>query len=169
MEKTIVRPEPVRIGAVLAIILGAIFLLDGAGDLAVASVVRLADLPAVSGLAGFGVGLVQTFFVAMGLVLWIVGALYLVVGYGYWGGIGWARTMGDVLSVFRNPRQPFPASIRSSIRIRSSTVPNTPAPYNTVWGPNPLCFEAAVIQRILSKIRRVCIELWVIWTMPLVS
>ncbi len=92
------RPTGVTILAILAILGGIVLLLGGAGLLALAGLLTIADLSSTP-LSGIDIATVQLIFTALGAVLLVLGILYLIVGIGYWGGKGWAWTLGIVVTV----------------------------------------------------------------------
>jgi uncharacterized membrane protein (DUF2068 family) len=92
------RPTGITILAVLAIIGGIVLILGGAGLLALAGLLTVADLSGTA-LSGIDVALAQLIFTALGAVLLVLGVLYLILGVGYWGGKGWAWTLGIVVTI----------------------------------------------------------------------
>src|SRR2546428_590035 len=92
------RPTGVTILAILAILGGIVLLVGGAGLLAFAGLLTIANLSNTP-LSGIDIATVQLIFSALGAVLLVLGILYLIVGIGYWGGKGWAWTLGIVVTV----------------------------------------------------------------------
>jgi hypothetical protein len=103
------RPTGVTVLAILAILgaLGLLFsgaaliglgLLLGtlATNAAVANAIATSGYP---GLASLGVGTLSALLVALGAVILILGILYFAVGIGFFGGKGWAWTLGIIVSV----------------------------------------------------------------------
>ena len=72
--------------------------MGGVGLIAFAGLLSLAQISGTP-LAGFAVGVVQAIFYVIGVVLLLLGILYLVVGFGYWGGKGWAWALGIILGI----------------------------------------------------------------------
>lgn len=103
------RPTGVTILAVLAI-LGALGgLISGAAliglglllgtlatNAAIANAIATSGYP---GLASLGVGAISALLIVLGAVVLILGILYLAVGIGFFGGKGWAWTLGIIVSV----------------------------------------------------------------------
>jgi hypothetical protein len=103
------RPTGVTVLAILAILgaLGLLFsgaaliglgLLLGtlATNAAIANAIATSGYP---GLASLGVGTLSALLVALGAVILILGILYFAVGIGFFGGKGWAWTLGIIVSV----------------------------------------------------------------------
>jgi len=103
------RPTGVTILAVLAILAALALLFSGVvliglgillGTLAtsidITNAITNAGYP---GLASLGTATISAFIIALGAVILILGILYLAVGIGFFGGRGWAWTLGIVVSV----------------------------------------------------------------------
>jgi hypothetical protein len=103
------RPTGVTILGVLAILgaLGGLIsgvaliglgLLLGtlATNAAIANAIATSGYP---GLSSLGVGTISALLLVLGAVLLILGILYLAVGIGFFGGKGWAWTLGIIVSV----------------------------------------------------------------------
>ncbi len=102
------RPTGVTILAVLAI-LGAIALLFSGvvllglgvviGTYAGSQLTNSLTTAGYSGLASLGAGTIALILIVLGAVVLILGILYLAVGVGFFGGKGWAWTLGIVVSI----------------------------------------------------------------------
>lgn len=102
------RPTGVTILAVLAILGALAFLFGGVVLLGVGLVIgayagsqltNSLTSAGYSGLASLGAGTIALILIALGAVILILGILYLAVGIGFFGGKGWAWTLGIVVSV----------------------------------------------------------------------
>lgn len=103
------RPTGVTILGVLAILGGIFGLLGGAlliglgaliGTLAASA--DISNAIAVSGYPGLSaldVSLVGVIIMILGAVILLLGIMYLAVGIGFFGGKGWAWTLGIIVSV----------------------------------------------------------------------
>ncbi len=103
------RPTGVTILGVLAILGGLGGLISGAAlvalglllgtlatNAAIASAIATSGYP---GLASLGVGTISALLLVLGAVVLTLGILYLAVGIGFFGGKGWAWTLGIIVSV----------------------------------------------------------------------
>ncbi len=103
------RPTGVTILGILAILGGITGLFGGAvliglglllGTLvASAEIANQLTLAGYPGLTGLGVSLISTIVILLGVIVLILGILYLAVGVGFFGGKGWAWTLGVIVSV----------------------------------------------------------------------
>ncbi len=103
------RPTGVTILGILAILGGIAGLFGGAvliglglllGTLvASAEITNQLTLAGYPGLAGLGVSLISTIVILLGVIVLILGILYLAVGVGFFGGKGWAWTLGVIVSI----------------------------------------------------------------------
>ncbi len=102
------RPTGVTILAILAILGGIAGLFGGAvliglgvllGTLLASEISNQLTLAGYPGLAGLDVGLISAIVIGLGVVVLILGILYLAVGIGFFGGKGWAWTLGMIVSV----------------------------------------------------------------------
>lgn len=102
------RPTGVTILGVLAILGGIAGLFGGVvliglgiliGTLLAGEISNQLALAGYPGLSGLEAGLVGTVITVLGVVVLIMGILYLAVGIGFFGGKGWAWTLGVIVSV----------------------------------------------------------------------
>ncbi len=102
------RPTGVTILGVLAILGGIGGLFAGAvliglglllGTLLASQIENQLTIAGYPGLASLGGELVTTVVTLLGVIVLILGILYLAVGIGFFGGKGWAWTLGIIVSV----------------------------------------------------------------------
>src|SRR5574341_1790137 len=103
------RPTGVTILGVLAILAGIAGLIGGfvliglgvlLGTLALtADITNALTQAGYPGLASLGVGLIATIVVIFGVIVLLIGILELATGIGFFGGKGWAWTLGIAVSV----------------------------------------------------------------------
>ena len=102
------RPTGVTILGVLAILGGIAGLIGGVtliglglliGTLLASQISNQLTLAGYPGLSGLEAGLIGTIVIVLGVVVLLVGILYLAVGIGFFGGKGWAWTLGLIASV----------------------------------------------------------------------
>jgi len=94
------RPTGVTVLGVLAILIGLGGIVFGGLLVLAAAVISTLNIAAsYPQLSGFSSGTIAIFLAALGVVLLIIGILYLVTGIGFFGGKGWAWTIGMIVSV----------------------------------------------------------------------
>jgi len=102
------RPTGVTILGVLAILGGIALLVGGIalvglglviGTYAGSAFTNALSNAGYSGLASIGAGTLAVFLLALGAVILVLGILYFAVGMGYFGGKGWAWTLGIVVTI----------------------------------------------------------------------
>lgn len=102
------RPTGVTILGVLAILGGIAGLFAGViligiglavGTLLATQIQSQLTLAGYPGLSGLEAGLIGTIVMVLGVVILLMGILYLAVGIGFFGGKGWAWTLGVIVSV----------------------------------------------------------------------
>jgi hypothetical protein len=108
MQQKPPRPTGVTILGVLAILGGIAGLIGGValislglliGTLLASQIANQLTLAGYPGLAGLEAGLIGTIIIVIGVVALLMGILYLAVGIGFFGGKGWAWTLGMIVSV----------------------------------------------------------------------
>ena len=115
------RPTGVTVLGVLAILGGLGGIVAGGVLLAAAAIISTLNLSATyPQLAGLAVGTIAAIIGILGGLILIIGLLYLATGIGFFGGKGWAWTIGiivSVLSIIVNIVQVivFPAGIGGAI------------------------------------------------------
>ena len=101
------RPTGVTILGVLAILGGIALLVGGIalitlglviGTYAGSAFTNALSNAGYSGLASIGAGTLAIFLLGLGAVILILGILYFAVGIGYFGGKGWAWTVGIIVT-----------------------------------------------------------------------
>ncbi len=101
------RPTGVTILGVLAILGGIALLVAGIaliglglviGTYAGSAFTNALSNAGYSGLASISAGTLAIFLLALGAVILILGILYFAVGIGYFGGKGWAWTVGIIVT-----------------------------------------------------------------------
>ncbi|SRR6266436_2171452 len=102
------RPTGVTILGVLAILGGIILLVGGIAAIGLGLVIgtyagsaftNALSNAGYSGIASIGAGTLAVILLALGALALILGILYFAVGVGYFGGKGWAWTLGIVVTV----------------------------------------------------------------------
>jgi zinc-ribbon domain len=100
MQAKPARPTGVTVLGVLAILVGlGGIVVGGLLVLAAAVISTLNIASSYPQLAGFSSGTIAVVLGVLGGVLLIIGILYLVTGIGFFGGKGWAWTIGLIVSV----------------------------------------------------------------------
>jgi hypothetical protein len=98
------RPTGVTILGILAILGGLALLFAGAiligvGTLASAQVANAIKNAGYTGLGNIDASTVAVFAIGLGALILILGILYFAVGVGFFGGRGWAWTLGIIVSI----------------------------------------------------------------------
>lgn len=109
MQQRPPRPTGVTILAILALLIGIFGLFGGAvliglgfllGTLAAsADITNAINNAGYPGLASLGVGALSAIVIVFGVVVLLIGILYLATGIGFFGGRGWSWTLGMIVSV----------------------------------------------------------------------
>ncbi len=100
MQQKPPRPTGVTVLGVLAILIGLGGLVTGGLLLAVSAALSTVNIGATyPQLAGIATGTIAIILGVLGAVLLILGILYLVTGIGFFGGKGWAWTIGLIVSI----------------------------------------------------------------------
>ncbi|SRR6266480_3628273 len=107
MQQKARRPTGVTILGVLAILGGIALLVGGValvglglviGTYAGSAFTNALSNAGYSGLASIGAGTLAVILLALGAVVLVVGILYFAVGIGFFGGKGWAWTIGIIVT-----------------------------------------------------------------------
>ncbi len=103
------RPTGVTILGILAILFGIFGLFGGLILIGVgiaisaltlsSEITRQITAAGYPGLASLGVGVIGAIILVFGIVVLLLGILYLATGIGFFGGKGWAWTLGMIVSV----------------------------------------------------------------------
>ena len=94
------RPTGVTVLGVLAILIGLGGIVVGGLLILAAAVISTLNIASsYPQLTGFSSGTIAVVLGVLGAVLLIIGILYLVTGIGFFGGKGWAWTIGMIVSV----------------------------------------------------------------------
>ncbi|HZY94298.1 MAG TPA: hypothetical protein VFE98_05470 [Candidatus Bathyarchaeia archaeon] len=100
MQAKPTRPTGVTVLGVLAILIGLGGIVFGGLLVLAAAVISTINIGSTyPQLAGYSAGTIAILLGALGGVLLIIGILYLVTGIGFFGGKGWAWTIGMIVSV----------------------------------------------------------------------
>ncbi len=100
MQQKPPRPTGVTVLGVLAILIGLGGLITGGILLAVSAALSTINIGTTyPQLAGIATGTIAIIFGVLGAVLLILGILYLATGIGFFGGKGWAWTIGLIVSI----------------------------------------------------------------------
>jgi|SRR5436309_1613640 len=102
------RPTGVTILGVLAILEGIVLLVGGIAAIGLGLVIgtyagsaftNALSNAGYSGIASIGAGTIAVILLALGAIALILGILYFAVGVGYFGGKGWAWTLGIIATI----------------------------------------------------------------------
>jgi len=102
------RPTGVTILGILALLGGIVFLLGGItaiglglviGTYAGSAFTNALSNAGYSGLASIGAGTLAVILLVSGAIALILGILYFAVGVGFFGGKGWAWTLGIIVTI----------------------------------------------------------------------